>query len=178
MANNELENIVVGDVDVEDDQLDEGLQLPNNQRDDHSTAQAPGHATAEYQTPSALPVSGSQPVVTAIPEPRPAATGTDCNMRILESHGMDFTTFQLEGWARRWWQSYLLGRPTGSPPMTWDLFTCLFFDRYIPPSQREELRFQFEQLQQGQMSVNDYEARFSELSRHAFMILPTDAERV
>ncbi|XP_070032550.1 uncharacterized protein [Nicotiana tomentosiformis] len=43
---------------------------------------------------------------------------------------------------------------------------------------REELRFQFEQLQQGQISVTDYEARFSELSRHALMILPTDAERV
>ncbi|XP_070057436.1 uncharacterized protein [Nicotiana tomentosiformis] len=49
---------------------------------------------------------------------------------------------------------------------------------YIPPSQREELRFQFEKLQQSQMSVTDYEARFSELSRHALMILPTEAERV
>lgn len=28
------------------------------------------------------------------------------------------------------------------------------------------------------MSVTDYEARFSELSRHALMILPTDVERV
>ncbi|XP_070045964.1 uncharacterized protein [Nicotiana tomentosiformis] len=100
------------------------------------------------------------------------------NMRILESHRVDFTTFEVEGRAHMWWQSHLLGRPTGSPPMTWDQFTCLFLDRYIPPSQREELWFQFEQLQQGQMSVTDYEARFSELSRHALMIVPTDAERV
>ncbi|XP_070049059.1 uncharacterized protein [Nicotiana tomentosiformis] len=49
---------------------------------------------------------------------------------------------------------------------------------YIPPSQREELRLQFEQLQQSHMSVIGYEARFSELSRHELMILPTDAERV
>ncbi|XP_070040181.1 uncharacterized protein [Nicotiana tomentosiformis] len=40
------------------------------------------------------------------------------------------------------------------------------------------MRFKFEQLQQGQMSVTDYEARFSALSRHALMILPTEAERV
>ncbi|XP_070055359.1 uncharacterized protein [Nicotiana tomentosiformis] len=99
-------------------------------------------------------------------------------MRILESHGVDFATFQLEVRARRWWQSYLLGRPADSPPMTWDMFTCIFLDRYIPPFQREELRFQFEQLQQGQMLVTDYEVRFSELSCHALMILPTDAERV
>ncbi|XP_070034628.1 uncharacterized protein [Nicotiana tomentosiformis] len=100
------------------------------------------------------------------------------NMRILESHGFNFTTFQLEGRARRWYQSYLFGRPAGSPPMTWSQFTQLFLDRYIPPLQREELRYQFEQLEQGQMSVTDYEARFSELSRHALMILPTDVERV
>ncbi|XP_070057811.1 uncharacterized protein [Nicotiana tomentosiformis] len=99
-------------------------------------------------------------------------------MRILESHGVDFATFQLEGRARNWWKSYLLGRPADSPPMTWDRFTRIFLDRYILPSQREELRFQFEQLQQVQISVTDYEARFSELSRHALMILPTEAERV
>ncbi|XP_070031791.1 uncharacterized protein [Nicotiana tomentosiformis] len=34
------------------------------------------------------------------------------------------------------------------------------------------------ELQQGQISVTDYEARFSELSRHVLMILPTDEERV
>ncbi|XP_070039251.1 uncharacterized protein [Nicotiana tomentosiformis] len=79
------------------------------------------------------------------------------NMRIFESHGVDFTTFQLEGGAHR--QSYLLGRTTGSPPMTWDQFTRLFLDMYITPSQREELRFQFEQLQQDQMPVTDYKAR-------------------
>ncbi|XP_070049485.1 uncharacterized protein [Nicotiana tomentosiformis] len=62
--------------------------------------------------------------------------------------------------------------------MTWDQFTRLFLDRYIPPSQREELQCQFERLEQGQMSVTEYEVRFSELSRHALMILSTEAERV
>ncbi|XP_070039525.1 uncharacterized protein [Nicotiana tomentosiformis] len=99
-------------------------------------------------------------------------------MSILESHGVDFTTFQLEGSARRRWQSHLLGRPAGSPPMTWDKFTRLFLNMYIPPSQREELRSQFEQLRQDQMSVTNYEARFSELSCYALMILPTETERV
>ncbi|XP_070035916.1 uncharacterized protein [Nicotiana tomentosiformis] len=99
-------------------------------------------------------------------------------MSILESHGVDFTTFQLEGGAHRWWTSHLLGRLAGSPPITWYPFTHLFLDRYIPPSKREELRFQFEQLRQDQMSVTDYEARLSELSLHALMILPTEMDRV
>ncbi|XP_070028849.1 uncharacterized protein [Nicotiana sylvestris] len=46
------------------------------------------------------------------------------------------------------------------------------------PALREELRYQFEQLEQGQMSMPDYEARFSKLSRHALKILPTEVERV
>ncbi|XP_070049928.1 uncharacterized protein [Nicotiana tomentosiformis] len=100
------------------------------------------------------------------------------NMSILESHGVDFTTFQLHNRARRWWKSNLLGRPAGSPPMTGDQFTRLFLDMYIPPSQREELRLQFKQLQQGQKSVTDYKTNLSELSCHALMILPTEAERV
>ncbi|XP_070056494.1 uncharacterized protein [Nicotiana tomentosiformis] len=100
------------------------------------------------------------------------------NMSILESYGVNFATFQLEGRARRRWKSYILGRPVDSPLMTWDRFTRIFLDRYIPPSQREELRFQFDQLQHGQMSMTDYEARFSELSRHTLMILPTETERV
>lgn len=62
--------------------------------------------------------------------------------------------------------------------MIWDQFTRLFLDRYILPSRRKELRFQFEQLQQGQMLVTDYEARFSELSCDALMILPIDVEKV
>ncbi|XP_070015031.1 uncharacterized protein [Nicotiana sylvestris] len=100
------------------------------------------------------------------------------NMRILESHGVDFTSFQLEGIARKWWQSYVLGRTAGSPPLTCGQFTQLFLDKYIPPSEREELRYQFEHLEQGQMYETDYEVRFSELSHHALMILPTDVERV
>ncbi|XP_070015059.1 uncharacterized protein [Nicotiana sylvestris] len=78
------------------------------------------------------------------------------NMRILESHGVDITTFQLEDRARRWRQSYVLGRSAGSPPITLGQFTQLFWDRYIPPFEREKLRYTFEQLEQGQMSMTDY----------------------
>ncbi|XP_070042170.1 uncharacterized protein [Nicotiana tomentosiformis] len=60
----------------------------------------------------------------------------------------------------------------------WEKRKLTSYIRYIPPSLREELWFQFEQVQQGQMSVTDYKARFSELSHHSLMILPTDSERV
>ncbi|XP_070054402.1 uncharacterized protein [Nicotiana tomentosiformis] len=56
--------------------------------------------------------------------------------------------------------------------------THLLLEKYIPPSERKELRGQFERLRQGHMSVTDYEARFTDLSRHAAIILLIDAERV
>ncbi|XP_070039172.1 uncharacterized protein [Nicotiana tomentosiformis] len=99
-------------------------------------------------------------------------------MGILESNGVDFTTFQFKGKAHRWWHAYLRSRPAGLPPLTWDQFTHLFLEKYIPSFEREELRGQFERLRQGHMSVTNYEVRFSDLSCHATIILPIDAKRV
>ncbi|XP_070042513.1 uncharacterized protein [Nicotiana tomentosiformis] len=150
------------------------------------TSQAPGHVATVYHTLGALPDGGAQTVAAAAPEPRPTADGdtqklldrcTRLHPPVLGAeHHEDAQDFIDR--ARRWWQSYLLGRPAGSPPMTWSQFTQLFLDRYTPPSEREELWYQFEQLEQGQILVTDYEARFFELSHHALMILPTDVERV
>ncbi|XP_070045683.1 uncharacterized protein [Nicotiana tomentosiformis] len=170
-----------------------GAQTPNAQARGHATIvyQTPGALSVGKAQPVAAAIPEPRP--TAVGEPHklldrwtriypPIFRGEQqedpqdfidqCrdrlhNMRILESHGVDFATFQLDGRARRGWQSYILGRPADSLPMTWDRFTHIFMDRYIQPSQREELRFQFEQLQQGQMLVTDYEARFSKLPRHA-----------
>ncbi|XP_015159123.1 uncharacterized protein [Solanum tuberosum] len=53
-----------------------------------------------------------------------------------------------------------------------------FLARFIPRSIRDQLRDQFARLEQGSMTVSEYEAQFHELSRHAAMILPTEEERV
>lgn len=47
----------------------------------------------------------------------------------------------------------------------------LLLERYIPLSMSDELRGQFEHLQQDRMSVTEYEMGFTKLSRHvAFLI--------
>ncbi|XP_069145978.1 uncharacterized protein [Solanum lycopersicum] len=48
----------------------------------------------------------------------------------------------------------------------------------MPQSVRDRLRDHFSRLEQGSMTVLEYEARFHELSRHATMILPIEGERV
>ena len=100
------------------------------------------------------------------------------SLGLVESRGVDFIAHQFRGPARQWWRSYVQTRPAGSPPITWAAFIEVFLARYMPRSLRDRLRDQFTRLEQGQMSVSEYEARFHQLSRHATVILPTEEERV
>ncbi|XP_075080343.1 uncharacterized protein LOC142165862 [Nicotiana tabacum] len=86
---------------------------------------------------------------------------------ILETSGVSFTTFQFSGAAFTWWVAYEQRRPVGSAPLSWQEFSTLFLEKWVPRSQREERRRQFEYLRQGDMTVSQYEVRFSELARYA-----------
>ncbi|XP_070050123.1 uncharacterized protein [Nicotiana tomentosiformis] len=53
-----------------------------------------------------------------------------------------------------------------------------FGDFKVPQSLRDAWRAEFEQLRQGVMTVLEYEVRFSELARHAPVLVATIRERV
>ncbi|XP_070015922.1 uncharacterized protein [Nicotiana sylvestris] len=99
-------------------------------------------------------------------------------MGILETNGVDFATFRLAGSAKTWWRDFSLARPAGSPSLTWGQFSELFLGKFLPVTQRDALRRQFEHLQQGLMSATQYETQFIDHARHAIVILPTERERV
>ncbi|XP_070043257.1 uncharacterized protein [Nicotiana tomentosiformis] len=96
----------------------------------------------------------------------------------METSGVSFTTFQFTGAAFTWWEAYERRRPVGAVPLTWQEFSVLFLEKYVPQSHREELRRQFEQLRQEDMTVTQYVMRFSELARHTIWLVPTDRERI
>ncbi|KAE8693084.1 UDP-Glycosyltransferase superfamily protein isoform 1 [Hibiscus syriacus] len=71
----------------------------------------------------------------------------------------------------RWWQSI-----SGSIPrnqLTWDLFKTRFRSRYIGERYLQERRQEFQNLEQGNMSVMDYEVEFIRLSRYAHGLVDT-----
>ncbi|XP_070039721.1 uncharacterized protein [Nicotiana tomentosiformis] len=72
----------------------------------------------------------------------------------------------------------MLTRPAGSPALTWDQFSQLFLEKFIPITLREGYRRLFKSLQQGSMTVTQYETRFVDLTRHVNILLPTERERV
>ncbi|CAJ2662068.1 unnamed protein product [Trifolium pratense] len=81
---------------------------------------------------------------------------------------VELASFQLEGVAYDWFDTVSRGREVGSPPMAWDEFSRLFMARFLPESVRDSLAHEFEQFEQTEgMSVSEYSARFTQLSRHA-----------
>ncbi|XP_070045449.1 uncharacterized protein [Nicotiana tomentosiformis] len=97
---------------------------------------------------------------------------------ILKTSGVSFTTFQLPGAAFRWWEAYERSRSVGAAPLSWNEFSFLFLEKFVPHTHREKLRRKFDQLRQKGISVTQYKMRFSELARHAVWLVPTDRERI
>jgi hypothetical protein len=81
---------------------------------------------------------------------------------------VELTSYQLEGVAHDWFETVTHGRQMGSPPMAWKEFSELFMARFLPESVRDQLAHEFEIFEQTEgMSVSEYSARFTQLSRHA-----------
>ncbi|XP_070034738.1 uncharacterized protein [Nicotiana tomentosiformis] len=99
------------------------------------------------------------------------------NIGIVEINGVNFIVFQMIGSAISWWRDYMLTRPASSPPLTLDQFSQLFLEKFTPFTLREDYHRQFERLQQGSMTVTQYETQFVDLARHAIILLPNERER-
>ncbi|XP_058215188.1 uncharacterized protein LOC131326417 [Rhododendron vialii] len=98
---------------------------------------------------------------------------------------------QLTGEANEWWESVLgvrrdVRRAAGvanqeiepvEESLTWAEFETLFENQYFPESYREQLRNQFERLDQGDMTVSEYATRFQTLSRFAPELVATDGRK-
>ncbi|XP_070006785.1 uncharacterized protein [Nicotiana sylvestris] len=95
---------------------------------------------------------------------------------ILETNGVSFTTFQFTGATFTWWEAYERCSPVGAAPLTWQEFSILFLEKYVLHSRREKLRRQFKRLHQDDMTLMQYEMRFSELAHHIVWLVPTDKE--
>jgi len=80
-----------------------------------------------------------------------------------------YVELKLTGEARRWWTSkkVLLTKPPNETVITWDLFKIEYNMRFFPKAQRQLRAIEFQNLVQGNMTVEQYSARFIELARFA-----------
>jgi hypothetical protein len=93
-----------------------------------------------------------------------------------------FATYMLEGPAEFWWKSekrlLLGGRTEMEAPITWKKFVESFYEHYFTKTFRAKQAKLFVNFQQGSLSVVEYEAKFTELSRFAPHMVDTEEHKV
>ena len=73
-----------------------------------------------------------------------------------------FSSFLMEDKAKDWWDAVKRRYPDG---ISWDQFQQEFIDRFFPQSHKDSKIEEFFKLEQNNMSVSEYEKKFSELVR-------------
>ncbi|CAB4309056.1 unnamed protein product [Prunus armeniaca] len=67
----------------------------------------------------------------------------------------------LQNDAREWWSTICDRDEVTANTMSWDEFECPFYDHYLLPLRKVNI-MEFLELEQGDMSVADYSAKFNE----------------
>jgi hypothetical protein len=86
---------------------------------------------------------------------------------------VQYLVLQLAGEAGRWWNArkVLLGEGT---VITWEMFKMEYNKGFFSQSQRQLWAIEFQNLVQGDMTVEQYSARFMELARSAANLIPDE----
>jgi hypothetical protein len=82
----------------------------------------------------------------------------------------------LEGLASDWWDAYTTAHPAPTT-ITWQQFRDAFRAHHIPDGVLKLKKREFLALKQGNMSVNEYLNKFTQLSRDAPDGVNTDPKR-
>ena len=80
---------------------------------------------------------------------------------------VDLAVFMFEGAARHWWNSVEATWKERGIPRTWENFQKEFDKKYVPRIIKEGRQDEFDNLEQGLMSVAKYDAEFSRLVKYA-----------
>ncbi|XP_070057967.1 uncharacterized protein [Nicotiana tomentosiformis] len=92
---------------------------------------------------------------------------------------VELATYKLEDMTNTWYETVLLGKLAGAAPLTWDKFSTLFMDHFLPYSLRQKYARDFERLvQTPDMDVSTYSTKFCNLARYAPYLVPTQEARV
>ncbi|XP_030452087.1 uncharacterized protein LOC115673967 [Syzygium oleosum] len=87
-------------------------------------------------------------------------------LRCSKEDKVMLAVYQLQGNASNWWEA-TQGRifPEGTVP-TWDAFVEAFNGKYFSKCTREQKMEKFLRLRQNHLTVDQYEAKFAELSKY------------
>ncbi|XP_074342701.1 uncharacterized protein LOC141680347 [Apium graveolens] len=87
----------------------------------------------------------------------------------------DYASYFLKGEANYWWESTCSLEEEG--PVPWTRFTELVLEKYFPDYLQNQLEVEFLELEQGEKSVAEYEAKFIELARLVHVYVSTETQK-
>jgi len=95
-------------------------------------------------------------------------------VKVEEEQKTDFASYFLKGEANYWWESK---KALEEGVVTWNRFTDLFLEKYFPRFMKNQMEIKFLELKQDNLSVADYETKFTELARFVPEQVDTDEKR-
>ena len=95
-----------------------------------------------------------------------------------EERQVTFAVFQFEGAARSWWNVVSAKWEREDIPWTWTNFVNEFNEKFLPPLIQEQREDAFIRLRQGSLSVTEYEAQFTKLSKFSPDLVATERKRI
>ena len=96
----------------------------------------------------------------------------------FEEQKVVMTVFKLEGEVEHWWKMTKAGLEAKGKPLTRTNFLEAFYEKYFPDSVRDKKELEFQQLKQRDLTVGQYEAKFTELARFAPHLIEEDSKKV
>ncbi|XP_062173566.1 uncharacterized protein LOC133879031 [Alnus glutinosa] len=94
---------------------------------------------------------------------------------------VNYAGLSLKGEARHWWKAtktLLIEELGRGVPITWERFKKKFNDCFFPQAHRQQCAREFQDLNQGAMSVEQYSAKFLKLSRYAPRFIPDEETKI
>ncbi|MQL80547.1 hypothetical protein Taro_012993 [Colocasia esculenta] len=99
-------------------------------------------------------------------------------IRCPDEDKVTLATYMLQERADVWWSSLLCTRfEDGAVDVAWDAFVRLFRAKFVPEHIQDKMEQEFLSLTQGSMTVLEYEAWFSELSKYALHIVEDERRK-
>ncbi|KAL8115292.1 hypothetical protein AgCh_021949 [Apium graveolens] len=95
--------------------------------------------------------------------------------KVSEDLKTDYASYFMRNDSNYWWES--TRAIEGEGPVPWARFTELFLEKYFPACLQSQMEMEFLELKQGNRSVTEYEAKFTELARIALEYVSSESQR-
>lgn len=99
-------------------------------------------------------------------------------MNIMQKYGFEFVSFLLKRDAKKWQRAYVEYWSPSLPSLTQEQLDDLFLKKYVPRALCDHKKDEVLELEQGDMLVVAYEAKYHVLYRYATQLLATKEERI